>query len=185
MDWQWIRVWDRVHTQQVPLVLEEEDSSEEDGSLVEGVESLQQETGRQGSLVREGQGGSLAAVEMVAGDVDVHQQEDGDETVEQQGVIRPEQRSYPPLRRWPRISDSQLLMRDEVNEVGADEEDAESLNVPAEDVIQGPGSGQGEPRRGRGRGGRRGGQGRRPGRARGSSPGVSGGTRSGRRFRRT
>ena len=180
MDWQWIRVWDRVHTQQVPLVLEEEDSSEEDGSLVEGVESLQQENGRQGSLVREGQGGSLAAVEMVAGDVDVHQQEDGDETVEQQGVIRPEQRSYPPLRRWPRVSDSQLLMRDEVDEVGA-----ESLNVPAEDVIRGPESGQGEPRRGRGRGGRRGGPGRRPGRARGSSTEVSGGTRSGRRFRRT
>ena len=84
MDWQWIRVWNRVHTQQVPLleVLEEEDSAEEDGRLVEGVENLQQENGRQGSLVQEGQGGVLAAVEMVAGDVDVHQQEDGGETVE-------------------------------------------------------------------------------------------------------
>ena len=188
LDWQWIRFLNRVHTPQVPLleVLEEEDSAGEDGRLGEGEESLSQEDGRQGEvLVQEGQGGLLAAVEMVAGGVEVHQQEDGGETVEQ-GVIRPEQSSYPPLRRWPRIPDSQLslLMRDEVKECGADEEDAESLQVPAEDVIQGPGSGQGEPRRGRGRGGRRGEQ-RRRGRARGSSPGVSGGTRSGRRYRRT
>ena len=79
------------------------------------------------------------------------------------------------------------MMRDEIKECGADEEDVKSLQVPAEDMIQGPESGLGESRRGRGRGGRRGEQ-RRRGRARGSSPGVGGEIkelRSGRRYRRT
>ena len=185
LDWQWTRLLNRVGTPRVPLleVLEEEDSAGEDGRLGAGAESRSREDSRQGKE----QGGLLAAVEMVADGVEIHQQEGGDEAVEQ-GVVRPVQSPFPPLRRWPKVSDSELslMMRDEIKECGAVEEDVKSLQVPAEDVIQGPESGVGESRRGRGRGARRGEQ-RRRGRARGSSPGVSDGTqlRSGRRYCRT
>ena len=102
-----------------------------------------------------------------------------------------EQSSFPPLRRWSRVCDAEvsLLLRDEIKEeVVEPTVSAESLQVPAEDVIQEPKSGElEESRRGRSRGGRRGEQ-RRRGRARGSSPGVGGEVkelRSGRRYRRT
>ena len=106
-------------------------------------------------------------------------------------VLRgPEQSSFPPLRRWSKVCDAEvsLLLRDEIKEEAVEPTvSAESLQVPAEDVIQGPESGGlGESRRGRSRGGRRGEQ-RRQGRARDSSPRVSGETelRSSRRYRRT
>ena len=171
---QFVRLLGRQQNLHLPLTAdgageEEEDQSSECGAGVGAQENQPRMDGRQGE--------ELEATKEQGGSSEVSGES--------------EQGSFPPLRRWSRVCDAEvsLLLRDEIKEeVIEPTVSAESLQVPAEDVIQEPKSGEVEDsRRGRSRGGRRGGQ-RRRGRAQGSSPGVGGEIkelRSGRRYRRT